>query len=1523
MRKLLAPTLILMLVLLLPAVTNFDQGVMELSSGDISPGLSNTAITSAAGSSGTDALAVLSMSRTITGLDFEILNSYSDATHSGAINLAPYQLSGWFLYSAEIDATTINATAERKTLTINPDNAITISNNSGLIRDALYQEFYNQPHDGKLENYTFSYLANPYDGALGDAFLVVRSNYSNSATNVSGYVTPFSQTTGYEVVTHDCSADNAILNASTFYYVVIDGTAMVGQYIPFPVEAWVFNTIAWRAQYPYEGLDTGYHLRGSDWDHYDAGEIREAELNYTYTPWNKTSDTALTYTDATQIGLTANASAQNGMSWIFTATDNISLINFESTLSINIGYNITLNYQKNDTGTTVWKVINSGNQVQWNVTASLSFPTLSGTVTNYLNITVQTDWTPTGLYNATSSDYGHYTKFANIVYCTEMTNGTWTLSNSADNYVTAIDLSDSSTGIPLIDKVSILVDVDIDVTVENGTGTPATTGSTNLTIWYDGSVIHAPPDESISAGLASYVWDIDSIADHNGTHTLEIFWTDGVEAGYLTRDIFIFYPTTLDADDDAISAYTDNTFDIGIDFNQTYPVRGLDGSLAAVTYSLGSIITNDTMDDAGGGRWTKTVSTATMTSGTYVLTVYAEGFALENQTLTIDVDLTIETQALNWSWSPSNVITYLESTNLTVSYRDSLGNNIPDALVNITFDSTTYDLTWDATSELYWIQLNGSDFLTVPGTTVMTLNAWKAGYTSQYNDTIAITVNEESTGIGLIVDWNPIDRNITYIEQVTINVTYTYNSVPINDTWDGVWVRATFSGHPLVNLTYNAGQWEVILNGSDYLGVTTVTIRASATGYGQEQDVQDLLVVEDMPALVNSWTDSSASTDYETNILLQITVRDSSGAFINGATLTVNAFGTEIPMSFSGDGLYQLLIDPQETKGLHTVNVTIAETGYVITSTFLNLTVSATTDIDVDYISSEYEQWNLTITVTYTDTFYSTPITGATVTVTIDGVEYALTYDNDTEVYVREILLDFDSGTYTLTAVANAPNCNEATEAQVLNVMAKDAVYLSLTTEGDPSVEGQLLSIIATLHYNGTDIAVPNVNIHFIVTIHYVNGTVEVRDDPSQYDTTNIEGVASWGFEIPSGTIESITVEAEYPGYRDKWATSLQYVVAIGSNPLMLILSFLFFTDIGRLLVVTLLVLGIVATAYNKKVKPRKRAARDSLENQLQMFRDLETLRHFMAVYLDRGTCVFYHPFTDERIQPDLISGFIAAITSVYGEIKGDGVRGTLEEIQYQGLRLNSYSGEFLIGILILEGEMTPLLRDRLQFFIELFENQYDKDLTDWTGLIDCFDPEWVVSNLTSAYNYSWLHAHKFGPTQKVAKTDARILDYISAVRDDKGEFYIKNLISPLAEMLDQTEAQILDRLLYLQDNGMIVPVSIQTILQRQGMGLANGEISPDNIVLEPPIEEEPKVEEPETPVEETSETEMEPEPVEESPPPGEAESVDDFVKDVESLMTTEPEEEKDEKTDSIDDFVKDVESLLTKEKGKEENEES
>ncbi len=368
---------------------------------------------------------------------------------------------------------------------------------------------------------------------------------------------------------------------------------------------------------------------------------------------------------------------------------------------------------------------------------------------------------------------------------------------------------------------------------------------------------------------------------------------------------------------------------------------------------------------------------------------------------------------------------------------------------------------------------------------------------------------------------------------------------------------------------------------------------------------------------------------------------------------------------------------------------------------------------------------------------------------------------------------------------------------------------------------------------------------------------------------------------MPFGNVDRLTARAIYDGSRTRWSAEKTENAGVDVSPLSLLLAF-FTSGVGLMIVFAIALLGIVATGYNRAIKPKKKAAKRGLENQLQMFKDLETVQHFMAVYLDRGTCVFYHPFTEERIQPDLISGFIAAITSVYGEIKGDGVRGTLEEIQYHGLRLNSYSGQYIIGILILGGEMTPLLRERLQFFVELFENQYDQDLDGWTGVIDCFDPEWVVSTLNSAFNYAWHLPHRFGPTQKVSKLDAKILDYIGAVRDERSEFYLKNLLTPLSEMLDRTEAQILDRLLYLQDRGVIVPIGIQTILQRQGLALADGS---DEMSI--PVKEL-EYEMPEEPMEDEEAIGA----VEEPPAEPEMDPMEAFVQDVESILQKEAEEE-------------------------------
>ncbi|MFW9839347.1 MAG: hypothetical protein ACFFES_00485 [Candidatus Thorarchaeota archaeon] len=1339
----------------------------------------------------------------------------------------------------------------------------------------LAQGFYNMSHDGQLQNISLLYMSPSYDPPNHDyAYFDIRSDYQDGSTNMVSSVQ-----LGYVGISATWAnvTEPVVLDAHNVYYAVINGTKLLDVSGSYPQIRWFYENN------PGSFLTSRYSTEFGSW----GSNSFEAILNYTYIPWNKTSNSALVYSSPSLIDTRIDGTPVSGSTWIVTSTNNITSFTIATNQSVNLYYNLTLCYTEDTIGNTLWGTDVSGAPIEWNVTTDLTFPAVSNVIARGMDITnIPLDWTGTGLYLG-AAPAGSYSKSGTNVTCTGLSDGLWTYTSTAPNYVVDLSLFDTSDDSAIPYKVANTVIIDANATIENGVGTPQTGGAANLSVLQSSTLIYSPLEIPANLGAADFQWDIRATTNGNSTHSVEVYWisTNQLEAGYITQEVFVYHSTTLVADEVNIDALTEvpSAFTIGINFDKISPTQGLETGTADVTYSFGSTV-NQTLIDEGGGRWTWVVDTTGMENGVYPLTVYAEGFALENQSLVIMVNLAHQTSALNWSWSNTNDIAYLESTNLSVTYRYLLNETrINGATVNVTFQGSTYNMAWDSISQTYWIELTGANFTGVPGTFSLTVSAWKVGFAPQFNDTNMITIGSQ-TGEVFSVEYSPSTLNISYIESLFIQVSYNYSSVPIDSN---TLVRITFNGSAQVDLVFNStsAKWETTLLGVDYLGAWDIMVRATADGYTTRNDTALFTVFEDTPILISDWLLNSSTTDYATNAPLIIILTMSNGTPITDATVTFTAFGTFYPSPAGPGGQYTFSIDPTETRGVETFIVTVVRTGFVTSQITLNLTVEATTTLNFrNYVSSEYEQWNVTVEARYWDSFHSESIVNATVIATLDGTDYILQYDSVEEIYYIEIILDINPGDYIIYISASAQYAVYATNQADFTVRPKTHVYLEITFDGDLTA-GQFMEIRATLRENGTNDAVPGEPIRFEVWVYFDNGTVIHYADGSMADNTNSAGVAALGFEVPFGNINKLVAHVIFDGSQFLWATQLIEETGVGVSPLSLLLAF-FLSDVGLLMIISIALLGIVAAGYNRGVKPKKRAARKGLENQLQMFKDLETVQHFMAVYLDRGTCVFYHPFAEDRIQPDLISGFIAAITSVYGEIKGDGVRGTLEEIQYQGLRLNSYSGQYIIGILILGGEMTPLLRERLQFFVELFENQYDHDLDGWTGVVDCFDPEWVVSTLNSAFNYSWHLPHRFGPTQKVSKDDARILDYIGAVRDERNEFYIKDLLTPLAEMLDKTPAQVLDRLLYLQDKGVIVPIGIQTILQRQGLALVDGTEE-----WQPPAKEEP-VEELEYELEAPPDEEIEPEPVEEE---AEVDELEAFVQDVESLLEKEAEKEKPE----------------------------
>jgi hypothetical protein len=1698
MRRVLVLATILIITIL--AVTPASYVIQTSPLGTEDSILHKDAVTglASAGGAGTNRQAELFMDKVLQNEMLSILNSYLDtSTHSSIIDLSPYQLSGWTLYQVDIKADNITAAPERELVgtdtTPTKDAFFMIDEHSpDTYYNELAQGFYNISHDGKLLNVSLLYEAPYFPLQQNYAYFEIRSDYENGSTNMIP-VTPLNDTIlggTWANITH-----NIILNSDQVYFVVMNGSLLQEFSNQYPDIYWFYEG----SQGAFGTYRRNTAVPGTGWE-LDL-TYAEALMNYTYTPWNTTSDTAIVYADPTEIDLNIDGSQATGQTWTVTSNTNITSVSLSTNQSAFLYYNLTLWYKQTATSSIQWNAPTSGGLIDWNATTVTSYPAISGNVNKMMNLTIPLDWTATGLYSSASPSTNHTDYETAVVSgginvtCSSMSDETWTLTFLALNYVTDIRMYDFSDGSRIWTEASIFVTLDIDVRIEDGSPTNVTTGNTNLTVQHEGSTVYAPSLDAPSGSGSSFLWDISTDLD-NGTFTLEVFWTDGNEAGYLTKQLTVFYETTLTPAATTIQANTDDSFLVSVQFDDDFNAIGIDTPDAVVTYSFLATV-NASLTSDGGGQWTTTVNTAGLENGVFPLTVYAEGFAIENQSVVITVTLTHQTY-LQLSWV-SSTFDWTESRIFSVNYNLTRNDTlIPDATqLVIVIDSIPLTLQGD--NGTYWIELNNTFDL---GLHTIFVNVSKGLFDPAWDASVSFTITEASTS--LTVDWSPANVTVEYTDLLNLTLDYTFAGGDVPST--SAEVNVTINGQ-LYGLIYSGTQWEVSISAWD-LGPGLYNADIMAWLYGYQAQLNTTfninVTVSTGIVVVPSWFTNT--TDYVTPKILQLNITYVNGTASVDASVTATMAGTDYFGVHIGGGIYNITLGPLYPDvlplGPQNVDLLITRTGFGDTITAVTLTVNeaassltvtpgvaveyydgviifdiyydllngsyiggtCTFDIEGDIFSTTWilDHWRVTVqgdsigvgvhqliinttnygfenqsyvdditinaiptsvlvvqtpslyinssvivNITYADNRTDAPLTPddvvatwagqvltwetvvpgqlrltiqsnglhaaiylldlevnktgyvlnttqwavlvnpvptnimmqaggytewenetaiialffenvfhgeyihwASVNVTFEGVVYEAVYDSGSSQYIASIFLNsslYAPGEYTIWLDALATDCVADSEPTTLTINEKRQYTLELDVAEEVSAGGTL-GVTVNLTLDGS----PRNGMDIIVYARF--NFSGVLSDPVHKDAiTNIDGTADVNFDVPTNATDVI-VWAEFEGSRTEWAITTD-TLAVGVVPspglLDVLISYLSDWRVALLLVIASVAAAVVSV-YRRELRPKKYAAMSALDRQLGKFRDLQSLQHFLAVYLDRGTCVFYHPFGEQRIQADLISGFIAAITSVYGEIKGTGVAGQLEEVNYQGLKLNSYSGRFVIGILIVEGDMTPLLRERLQFFVETFEDQYEADLDGWTGVVDCFDPEWIVSGLHATFNYYWVLPHHVNERVKLKGNMEKLRRLIKNRLDERNEFIITDLIPYVTSAFGQTESEAFDMMLQLADLGGITPIGIHTVLQRQGLGLANGEDGED--ILELP---EPEPKEPE-PV--AVEPEPEPESEPEEPPKmvvkpiePETDSADEFLSEVESLLTDEPDKKGD--VSEEDQFLADIEDILTKEK--------
>ncbi|MHA1472619.1 MAG: hypothetical protein ACTSQW_05935, partial [Promethearchaeota archaeon] len=111
-------------------------------------------------------------------------------------------------------------------------------------------------------------------------------------------------------------------------------------------------------------------------------------------------------------------------------------------------------------------------------------------------------------------------------------------------------------------------------------------------------------------------------------------------------------------------------------------------------------------------------------------------------------------------------------------------------------------------------------------------------------------------------------------------------------------------------------------------------------------------------------------------------------------------------------------------------------------------------------------------------------------------------------------------------------------------------------------------------------------------------------------------------------------------------------------------------------------------------------------------------LEHILVLYKGTGTCVFFKSYGSEQIDPELIGGFLSAVSSFGKEMA---TQETLNEISYGDKMLLLADGGLIRVALVLGKKASLILRRHLKEFIGAFEKAYNDILPNWRGQLNPF----------------------------------------------------------------------------------------------------------------------------------------------------------------------------------------------------------
>ncbi|NHI94185.1 MAG: hypothetical protein EAX96_16965 [Candidatus Lokiarchaeota archaeon] len=122
-----------------------------------------------------------------------------------------------------------------------------------------------------------------------------------------------------------------------------------------------------------------------------------------------------------------------------------------------------------------------------------------------------------------------------------------------------------------------------------------------------------------------------------------------------------------------------------------------------------------------------------------------------------------------------------------------------------------------------------------------------------------------------------------------------------------------------------------------------------------------------------------------------------------------------------------------------------------------------------------------------------------------------------------------------------------------------------------------------------------------------------------------------------------------------------------------------------------------------------------------ERFLDIIAIRQILIIHRKSGTTIFSKSFIEKETDPDLISGFLTAISAFEQELAG--VTGGLEELKYKNIRILISIGQLISTCLIIDGDRIPSesLYETFKEFKLAFEERFKIELQQFEGFVAPF----------------------------------------------------------------------------------------------------------------------------------------------------------------------------------------------------------